>query len=389
MTKIVPVFSDAFKHDPSEMSKHHFVEGYEPSAVLLDGDITVLTAPLKIGDRMSLLGMSTLPALLDAGLIDMTDRISAVDAKIESLVFKTTGGQFLNVPVGQDEDTDFGFHAMETTSFLILDDEVRVVKLGAEPRLDYKGQALTTAVPDDIYVLLGGSVQPDLGDIEVHGSIQWTAPFPEGEEPPLTLVGYVPSLSRVNLNRRPREEAPKQEAPAAPAKQRVRLEMGSYGVIVIELDDRPHVAKTVQHFVDLVNNGFYDGLIFHRIIKGFVIQGGGYDVDGTFSSTPVVEIENEARGGMKNKKFTVAMARTSAPHSAKSQFFINLEDNSFLDYTSPTVQGFGYCVFGAVVEGEDTVKRIAEVPTGRHKFQDDWPKEKVVIDRAVMIRSED
>lgn len=150
----------------------------------------------------------------------------------------------------------------------------------------------------------------------------------------------------------------------------------SKGTIVVELED-DKAPKTVENFLKYVDDGFYDGTIFHRVINGFVIQGGGFGEDGAQKANRR-SIENEAANGLGNKRGTIAMARTSDPHSASSQFFINQADNDFLDHKSTNPAEFGYAVFGKVVEGLDVVDAIANVPTG----QQDVPNENVVLIKA-------
>ncbi|SDX91473.1 peptidylprolyl isomerase [Nitrosomonas sp. Nm33] len=151
----------------------------------------------------------------------------------------------------------------------------------------------------------------------------------------------------------------------------------NYGVIGIELDsDKAPI--TTQNFLDYVNNGHYDNTLFHRVIDGFMIQGGGYE-PGMKQKKTLAPIKNEAANGLKNDTYTIAMARTSDVHSATSQFFINVNDNNFLNYTAPTAQGFGYCVFGKVVEGKDVVDKIKKVKTGNSAGHQNVPLEDVVI----------
>ncbi|XXJ18474.1 peptidylprolyl isomerase [Desulfovibrio caledoniensis] len=157
----------------------------------------------------------------------------------------------------------------------------------------------------------------------------------------------------------------------------------SMGDIVIELDFEK-APKTAANFQQYVEEGFYDGLIFHRVISNFMIQGGGMDPD-MKEKTTREPIQNEANNGLTNDKYTLAMARTMDPHSASSQFFINVKDNGFLNFSSETPQGWGYAVFGKVVEGQDTVDKIKDVATGRHGFHDDVPLEPVVIDKATVV----
>ena len=152
------------------------------------------------------------------------------------------------------------------------------------------------------------------------------------------------------------------------------------GVIDIELDHE-HAPKSSANFEQYVRDGFYDGTIFHRVIKGFMIQGGGFE-RGMKEKATRAPIENEAANGLKNNKYTIAMARTSAPHSASSQFFINVVDNDFLNHTAPNPQGWGYAVFGKVTAGQNVVDEIARVPTSTHGFYGDVPVDDIVIEKA-------
>ncbi len=156
----------------------------------------------------------------------------------------------------------------------------------------------------------------------------------------------------------------------------------SAGTVRIELDDAK-APITVANFLDYVNKGHYDGTVFHRVIKGFMIQGGGFE-PGMKQKPTGAEIQNEANNGLKNNKYTLAMARTSAPHSATAQFFINGTDNDFLNFRSESAQGWGYAVFGKVVSGTEIVDKLERVATGRKGFHDDVPKEAVVIEKAVL-----
>jgi peptidyl-prolyl cis-trans isomerase B (cyclophilin B) len=165
--------------------------------------------------------------------------------------------------------------------------------------------------------------------------------------------------------------------------QKVELHIQGQGVITLELDDQK-APKTVANFVNYVKKGHYDGTIFHRVIDGFMIQGGGFTA-GMNQKPTDAPIENEANNGLKNEKYSVAMARTQAPHSASAQFFINVADNAFLNHTAPTAQGWGYAVFGKVVGGQDIVDRLKAVKTGRRGFHDDVPMEDVVIEKAVVV----
>ncbi|MDX9842699.1 MAG: peptidylprolyl isomerase [Aquabacterium sp.] len=155
------------------------------------------------------------------------------------------------------------------------------------------------------------------------------------------------------------------------------------GTIRLELDDAK-APITVANFLEYVKAGHYDGTIFHRVIKGFMIQGGGFE-PGMKQKPTKGEIQNEANNGLKNDKYTIAMARTSAPHSASAQFFINGTDNDFLNFKSETSQGWGYAVFGKVVAGSEVVDAIEKVKTGRKGFHDDVPLEDVVITKAVEV----
>jgi len=167
------------------------------------------------------------------------------------------------------------------------------------------------------------------------------------------------------------------------ANPKVELHIAGYGVITLELD-ADKAPQSAKNFVDYVKAGHYDGTIFHRVINGFMVQGGGFEPGMTQKKTNA-PIQNEANNGLKNNNYTVAMARTSDPHSASSQFFINVADNDFLNHTAPTAQGWGYAVFGKVVGGQDVVDRIKAVKTGRKGFHDDVPKDDVVIEKAVVV----
>lgn len=157
----------------------------------------------------------------------------------------------------------------------------------------------------------------------------------------------------------------------------------NYGVIGIELDEEK-APQTSANFIEYVKSGHYDNTVFHRVIDGFMIQGGGFE-PGMNQKPTRAPIENEAGNGLKNEAYTVAMARTSAPHSASAQFFINVANNGFLNYTAPTPQGFGYCVFGKVIEGQDVVDKIKKVKTGNKAGHQDVPVEDVKIERAEIV----
>lgn len=156
----------------------------------------------------------------------------------------------------------------------------------------------------------------------------------------------------------------------------------NFGDITIELNAEK-APITVANFLSYVEKGFYEGLIFHRVINGFMIQGGGMDADMKQKATDA-PIKNEADNGLANDAYTIAMARTSVPDSASSQFFINVNDNDFLNHTAPTSSGWGYCVFGKVVEGMDVVDKIKAVKTTNRAGHQDVPVEPVVINKAVV-----
>jgi len=172
-------------------------------------------------------------------------------------------------------------------------------------------------------------------------------------------------------------------ASADAGKPQVRLST-NLGDIVLELD-AAKAPETVKNFLAYVNEGFYNGTIFHRVIDGFMVQGGGFTED--FQKKPTrAPIQNEADNGLKNLIGTIAMARTSAPHSATAQFFINVADNGFLDHRSPTPRGWGYAVFGKVIEGMDVVDKIRRSPTGSGgPFRKDVPRTPIVIEQATVI----
>ncbi len=154
------------------------------------------------------------------------------------------------------------------------------------------------------------------------------------------------------------------------------------GDISIELDHEK-APKTAANFLQYAQDGYYEGTIFHRVIDGFMIQGGGMTVDMEDKETRE-PIENEADNGLKNDRGTLAMARTMNPHSATAQFFINVKDNNFLNHSAKNEQGWGYCVFGKVVEGMDTVDKIKGVATGNAGFHQDVPKESIVIEKVTV-----
>jgi peptidyl-prolyl cis-trans isomerase B (cyclophilin B) len=154
----------------------------------------------------------------------------------------------------------------------------------------------------------------------------------------------------------------------------------NYGKIALELDAE-RAPKTVANFLDYVRAGHFDNTLFHRVIDGFMIQGGGFTPD--FRQKPTrAPIENEARNGLKNERYSVAMARTGDPHSATAQFFINVADNDFLNHRSADANGWGYCVFGRVASGTDVVDRIKGLPTGNRGAHQNVPNQDVLIERA-------
>jgi peptidyl-prolyl cis-trans isomerase B (cyclophilin B) len=157
----------------------------------------------------------------------------------------------------------------------------------------------------------------------------------------------------------------------------------NFGVITVELD-ADKAPETVANFRQYVADKHFDNTVFHRVIDGFMIQGGGFEPGMTQKPTRAA-VKNEADNGLKNEAYTIAMARTSAPHSATAQFFINVADNDFLNHTSPTPQGWGYCVFGRVSEGQDVVDRIKKVRTGSRAGHQDVPQEDVVIESAELV----
>ena len=172
--------------------------------------------------------------------------------------------------------------------------------------------------------------------------------------------------------------------PALADDQHPRVRMSTtFGDIVLELD-RDKAPKSVANFLNYVQEGFYDGTIFHRVIDGFMVQGGGFTQDFQKKSTHA-PIENEANNGLKNLTGTIAMARTNDPHSATAQFFINVVNNDFLDHRSPTPRGWGYAVFGKVVEGMDVVDKIRRTPTGSGgPFPRDVPRTPIVIEKVTL-----
>jgi len=163
----------------------------------------------------------------------------------------------------------------------------------------------------------------------------------------------------------------------------VELHIANYGVITLELDEAK-APKSVANFLNYVNKGHYNNTIFHRVIPGFMVQGGGME-PGMAQKACDAPISNEANNGLKNLNYTVAMARTGDPHSATAQFFINVADNGFLNHTAISASGWGYAVFGKVVAGTEVVDKIKAVKTSRKGYHDDVPAEDVVIEKAVAL----
>jgi peptidyl-prolyl cis-trans isomerase B (cyclophilin B) len=157
----------------------------------------------------------------------------------------------------------------------------------------------------------------------------------------------------------------------------------NFGIIDLELD-AGRAPETAKNFLAYVESGFYSNTVFHRVIEGFMIQGGGFE-PGMRQKPTRGPIKNEAGNGLKNGRYTVAMARTADPHSASSQFFINVSDNDFLNHTAPNANGWGYCVFGKVVKGQDIVDKIKGIKTGQRGFHADVPVEDVLIERAEVV----
>ncbi len=163
----------------------------------------------------------------------------------------------------------------------------------------------------------------------------------------------------------------------------VELHIAKLGVITLELD-MEKAPNSSANFLEYVKNGHYDNTVFHRVIPGFMVQGGGFE-PGMKEKKSGKPIENEANNGLKNNNYTVAMARTNDPHSATAQFFINVSDNTFLNHTAQSAQGWGYAVFAKVVKGTEVVDQIKGVKTGRKGFHDDVPNDDVLIEKAVAL----
>lgn len=164
---------------------------------------------------------------------------------------------------------------------------------------------------------------------------------------------------------------------------KIELHITAFGTITVELNETK-APKSVANFLSYARKGHYDGTVFHRVIPGFMVQGGGF-AQGMKQKPTDAAIDNEANNGLKNDRYTLAMARTSAPHSATAQFFINVADNDFLNHSAPTASGWGYAVFGQVIDGTEVVDQIAATPTSRSGFHDDVPEKDVVIEKVVIL----
>jgi len=198
----------------------------------------------------------------------------------------------------------------------------------------------------------------------------------------LVLVGMLPLVSLSAQAAPPSTSTPKQGVTSMSTNPRVQMTT-SLGDIVITLD-AVKAPKTVANFLAYVNDGFYNGTVFHRVIDGFMVQGGGFE-PGLKQKPTKANVENEANNGLKNNKYTLAMARTSDPHSATAQFFINVANNDFLNHTAPTAQGWGYAVFGEVTEGKDIVDKMRAVATANSGFHQNVPTTDLLITKAVVL----
>jgi peptidyl-prolyl cis-trans isomerase B (cyclophilin B) len=203
--------------------------------------------------------------------------------------------------------------------------------------------------------------------------------------PKLSLFSVIAAVCLTVASLTAHAEA-KSDSPQETKEPQVTIEMKTNkGLIVLELNEGKAPA-TVKNFLTYAKEGFYDGTVFHRVINGFMIQGGGFTPDMVQKPTHD-PIQNEAHNGLKNDIGTIAMARTPDPHSATAQFFINLVDNDFLNHTGQTPRGWGYCVFGKVVGGMDVVQEIAKVATGQSGPHGDVPKEPVVIEKVTVVEA--
>jgi peptidyl-prolyl cis-trans isomerase B (cyclophilin B) len=198
----------------------------------------------------------------------------------------------------------------------------------------------------------------------------------------LALVGMIPLVSLSAQAASPSNSTQKQGVTSMSTSPRVKMST-TQGDFIISLNAEK-APKTVANFLEYVKDGFFDGTVFHRVIDGFMIQGGGFE-PGLKQKPTKAQIENEANNGLKNNKYTLAMARTSDPHSATAQFFINVANNDFLNHTAPTAQGWGYAVFGEVVEGQDVIDKMKGVPTANSGFHQNVPTTDVVITKAVVL----
>ena len=198
----------------------------------------------------------------------------------------------------------------------------------------------------------------------------------------LVLVGMLPLVCLSAQAAPPSTSTPKQGVTSMSTNPRVKMTT-SLGDIVITLD-AAKAPKTVANFLAYVNDGFYNGTVFHRVIDGFMVQGGGFE-PGLKQKPTKANVENEANNGLKNNKYTLAMARTSDPHSATAQFFINVANNDFLNHTAPTAQGWGYAVFGEVTEGKDVVDKMRAVATANSGFHQNVPTTDLLIVKAVVL----
>jgi peptidyl-prolyl cis-trans isomerase B (cyclophilin B) len=197
----------------------------------------------------------------------------------------------------------------------------------------------------------------------------------------LTLTGLLP-LFCLAAHAAPPSTSNQKQGVTMSTNPRVKMTT-SQGDIIISLD-AAKAPKTVANFLAYVNDGFFDGTVFHRVIDGFMIQGGGFE-PGLKQKPTKAPVENEANNGLKNNKYTLAMARTQDPHSATAQFFINVANNDFLNHTAPTAQGWGYAVFGEVVEGKDVVDKMKGVATGNRGMHQNVPTTDVIITKAAVI----
>ena len=197
----------------------------------------------------------------------------------------------------------------------------------------------------------------------------------------LTLTGLLPFFF-LAVNAAPPSTSNQKQGVTMTTNPRVKMTT-SQGDIIISLD-AAKAPKTVANFLAYVNDGFFDGTIFHRVIDGFMIQGGGFE-PGLKQKPTKAPVENEANNGLKNNKYTLAMARTQDPHSATAQFFINVANNDFLNHTAPTAQGWCYAVFGEVVEGKDVVDKMRGVATGNSGMHQNVPTTDVMITKAAVI----